>query len=336
MDDLSSTKVSPSRIGTYADCGEKFRFKYVERRNEERRHSALLFGSVMHAAREIWVLDRSGDFQDLVREAWHTVTKDEPIIAAFLNEYVMMSERVAAALQGVREDWERANPGKVSANPKATKLWREHPVKLELDDLIWSWLPKLSESSYTFSENDPLPTLYNESLSLAVSYQDRWHRLPNAYVSELPFDFEWRGFRLTGYIDSIEPLMERDSGELLGHGIVDAKTYRAEPHQFKDWRQGTMYKLAYLHLHKHGMLPFEPHDKLYFGIDMMRLLDRKFFDLDYRDLERLERELIMYRAGVENEVYVPASKTCMADRCEFAKICSYYHGNAALPVDLNV
>lgn len=331
--EFNARKVSPSRIGTYADCGHAFKLKYLDRVQPEREGTAALFGKVMHRARERWVVDRSLDMIQLTREAWIELTKDDPPSAAFLAAYAALSGPAIREEEKIRRAW--AARGKESKAPRMTKEWKQSEIARRINKLLAEWIPKLEASRYDFGERDPLPGLYDESLVLAWKYADRWKHLPNAFVAETAFDFEWHGFRLVGYIDDISPLVSPE-GEVLGHGIVDAKTYKNEPHLFKDWRQLTIYKLAYRHLEANGLLPFPPHEKLYSCIDRMRLLDRVFYDPDERDERRLLMELETYERAVDNHIFIPASKTCKADWCDFAKACAFHHGNAAQPVELNV
>ena len=41
-DEFNARKVSPSRIGTYADCGYAFKLKYLDRVQPEREGTAAL------------------------------------------------------------------------------------------------------------------------------------------------------------------------------------------------------------------------------------------------------------------------------------------------------
>ena len=328
-DEFNARKVSPSRIGTYADCGYAFKLKYLDRVQPEREGTAALFGKVMHHARERWVLDRDKDLIELTRQAWVELTKDDPPSAAFLRQYAALSNRAIRETEMIM----RRRPDLRA--PRMTKDWKQSKIAREINALLAEWIPKLEASRYDFGERDPLPGLYDESLTLAWKYADRWKHLPNAFVSELAFDFEWQGFHLVGYIDDISPLVSPE-GEVLGHAIVDAKTYKNEPHAFKDWRQLVIYKLAYRHLEDNGLLPFPPHPKLYSCIDRMRMLDRVFYDPDERDERRLLMELETYERAVENHIFIPASKTCKADWCDFAKTCAFHHGSSAQPVELNV
>lgn len=327
-------KVSPSRVGTYADCGQAFKFKYLDRVTPERHGSAALFGKVMHRARETWVLDRTKDLKQLVREAWIWETKDDPIVASFLREYTALSGKAIRQEEEIRREW--AAQGRESKAPRMTAIWKKSDVGKAIAQLNAIWFERLAASKYEFSENDPLPGLYDESLVLAWKYGDKYKHLPNAYASEISFDFEWRGFQMIGFIDEIGPLVSPE-GESLGTVFVDAKTYRREPdHQFKDWRQGAMYTLAGLHLAATGQLDFAITKPIWFQVDAMRLLVREHWQFDDGDFDRLERELNIYRRAIEHDIYIPASKTCKADYCDFAKQCAFHHGNAAKPVEIRV
>lgn len=331
--EFNARKVSPSRIGTYADCGHAFKLRYIDRVQPERNGTAALFGSVMHRARERWVVNRDLDMIQLTREAWLDITKDEPVVASFLQRYQALSGKAIRQEEAIRRAW--AKRGKESRAPRMTKEWKESEIARQISGLMREWLPKLESSKYDFSENDPLPKLYDESLVLAWKYGEKWKHLPNAFVGELAYDFEWHGFQLIGFIDDISPLVTPE-GELLGHAIIDAKTYATDKHSFKDWRQLQIYTLAYRHLADNGLLPFEPHEKLYGCVDKMRLLERTFYEFDERTERQLLRELETYERAVENHIFIPASKTCSTKYCDFAGACEYYHGAAGRPVELNV
>lgn len=326
------TRVSPSRIGAYADCGEKFRFKYIEGVAPERYGSAALFGKVMHNAREHWVMDRKRDLIELVRRAWVEETKDEPSVAAFIQQYAKLSGEAIRLCEQIK----RARPEIV--NPRMTKDFKSSEVAKRIGKLLGVWLARLNASKYDFSERDPLPGLYDESLTLAWKYGDKWCGLPNALHTEFAFEVEWHGFILNGFIDDISQLVDKDTGEMLGYGIFDAKTYRYSPeHSGKDSRQLCIYGIAVRDLVSRGALDLDLEKyQLYAAVDRMRLLDRKFYDIG-DDAERaLLRELLAYKRGVENDVYIPATKTCASQFCDFRDACIFNHGTGGKEVELNV
>lgn len=326
--------VSPSRIGTFADCGLQFKFKYIDRVQPERNGAAALFGKVMHEAREKWVVDRSGDLIALTRTAWTNQTSDCAITTAFLREYQGLSGAAIRQEEEIRRAW--AARGKVSKAPRMTKEWKESQIGKELARMNETWADRLAKAKYDFNDFNPLPGLFDESLTLAWKYGDKYRHLPNALVAELAFDFEWEGFRLIGFIDDISPLLSPE-GERLGTVLIDAKTYRNTPdHTFKDWRQGAIYTLAARWIRDHGLAAFEMPEPFFFQVDKMRLLERDHYQFDDRDFDRLLRELQTYTRAVENEIYIPASKTCKADFCDFASQCAFHHGNAAKPLEIRV
>lgn len=328
---MTVLKVSPSRIGTYADCGQQYKFKYIDKISPEREGSAALFGKVMHRARQDWVLDRSLDLIDLTRKAWITETAHDPVVAQFIQAYTDLSGKAIRLEEEIRR---RRPELKVV---RMSKDWKTSTIAKQIERLIVDWLPRLERSRFEFKERDPLPSLYDESLVLAWKYGERYRTLPNSYYTELAFDFEWEGFQLNGFIDEIAPLIDRTTGEDVGIGVIDAKTYRVDPdHEFKDWRQGVIYTIALDWLVTNGLIELPGGKPVWFGVDRMRLLDFKWFQFDDSDIRRLLAELRVYQRGVENEVFLPASKTCKADFCDFKDQCAFFHGNAAKPVELNV
>lgn len=335
LDPFNPRKVSPSRVGTFADCGLQFKFKYIDRVQPERNGPASLFGKVMHKATESWVLDRANrDLIELTRQAWIIEAGSCPVTIAFLREYEALSGRAIRQEEEIKRDW--AAKGKESKAPRMTKVWKESSIAKEIAKLERSWEKRLAKSKFDFDERNPLPGLYDESLVLAWRYGEKYKHLPNAYATEVAFDFEWEGFNLIGFIDDISPLVSPE-GELLGTVLIDRKTYRNQPdHEFKDWRQGAIYTLAARYLRDNGLVTFPLPEPFYFQVDKMRFLERSHYQFADLDFARLLRELNTYTRAVENEIYLPASKTCKADYCDFANQCAFFHGNAAKPLELNV
>ena len=337
MADFNPKRVSPSRIGTYADCGEAFRLKYVEGVAPERCGSAALFGKVMHKAREEWVLDRKLDLVKLTQQAWKHETQDDPVIAAFLDQYQRLSIKAIAVERQIFHD--REAQGRPVKMVRMTKDWKESTIAKAIEALMREWLEPLNKGSkYEFTERDPLPSLYDESLVLARRYSIENQDLPTAYESEFPFEFEWNGYTLNGFIDEICPIIDPRTGIQRGVGVVDAKTYRNAPvHAGKDSRQLIIYSLALKHYYNAGVLDI-PIDKypIYQGIDRMRLLEWKWYQYTDSDEARLLRELQMYSRGIEAEVYIPASKTCNANYCDFAKHCIFYTHEGGHEVDIEI
>lgn len=317
------TRVSPSRVGKYAECGLAFKFHYIDKVPAETVGSAALFGSVVHLAREWWVTDRRQDLIKLMERAWLEECKDEPTIRAFLTEYQAISRRACRLEEEIR----RARP-EIKA-VRMTKDWKTSDVARDTNRLLGKWYDRLNnETRYRFSERDPLPALYDESLVLAWKYSERWKHLPNALHSEFAFDFQWEGYTLIGKIDEIGRVLSPD-GEQLGYSVEDAKTYRNEPHRFRDSRQLAIYDLAVRHLNDAGVLGLDLEQYPIFPvIDLMRLgVKWKFEPVREIEHRRLLSELRQYQRGVEHEVFLPAAKSCRADFCDYAGVCAFHHGN---------
>ena len=337
------SKVSPSRVNCLAECGIAFRMKYLERVPEVTCGSWALFGSVIHKALEKWSVNRSLDLVSLVQSAWMSETEGTPV-KRFLQEYLALSGEAAA----FEADLLRRRPD--LKKPKATTEWKESEIKGKIDQLQEDWLPKLQASSpWHFTDSDPLPSLYNTSLRSARQYAARWGHLPPALHTEFAFDVPWRGFRLTGYIDSIEALVDRETGEFVGVGVVDYKTYGQQPAEHKDYRQLVMYEIALRYLVGEGVivLPFSIDEyPIHVGIDYVRwspdwtIGARRFWTMGDADFARLERELRSYRGTVEAENFLPADKGQKPDFCNYGDQCCLVSttaaGGCAEPVEVNL
>lgn len=332
---FDSTRVSPSRVGSLMKCGTAFDLKYLQGVPEERSGSSALFGTVVHKALEWWAPDRSQDLLPLMRSAWKDATA-ETSVRPFLEAYEPLSAKITRAQHECAQAFEKRTkkPAKVIT---MSGEWKRHPVKIELDRLVAAWLPRLTaESRWEFTEYDPLPSLYNESLILSRRYQRRWQHLPPALHTEFKFEEQWRGFTLTGVIDTIEPLLHRESGEMIGVGVVDYKSYKKLPAfeiegdddgdgaELKDWRQFVMYEIVVRLLVERGALalPWSLDEfPLYPGIDYVRGLQRRFWRVHEADYDRLERELIAYKAIIDAKAFLPADKNQNPDFCPFPSQC---------------
>jgi hypothetical protein len=317
-------------------CGIAFDLKYLQGVPEEVSGSAALFGSVVHKALELWSPDRSQDLLPLMRSAWKIETA-ETSVRKFLEAYEPLSARVIRAEHEARVKYEE-RAKKPSVNIHMAKEWKQHPVSKELSRFFAQWLPKLEAGSpWRFTDRDPLPQLYNESLVLAKRYEAKWKHLPPTLHTEFKFEEQWRGFTLTGYIDAIEPLVDRNTGEVVAVGVDDYKTYRKAPAaelpddldtgdgaELKDWRQLVMYDVVVRQLVERGQLPLPwslEEIPLLIGVDYVRCLERRFWRVTEADYDRLERELIAYKTIVDGGAFLPADKNANPDFCPFPSQC---------------
>lgn len=320
---MDAATVSASRVNKYLGCGIEFKRYYIDGEPEVNLSSHALFGLVIHNALENWALDRSQDLVKLVVAAWSEETEDT-VVADFLEEYTRINLDVMRAEAAARAAWERRNPGKESKAPRMTKDFKESDAAKSLGQLLARWIPKLNEGSpWTFSERDPLPALYDESLRLCRDYAAKWRHLPNALHTELSFTVEWNGFHLKGFIDAIEPIIDLE-GAIVGVGVVDYKTYRAEPTPLKDWRQGCMYDVAIRDLIERDVLGLDVDVSglpIYVIFDYPRLGVRHDYSITETDHAQLLSELSMYRAGVENGIFLPPEKNTKPDFCSYGETC---------------
>lgn len=332
---FDSTRVSPSRVGSLMKCGVAFKLKYLDGVPEEVSGSAALFGSVVHNALEHWSPDRSQDLLPLMRSAWRDETA-ETAVRPFLEAYEPLSARVVRAEHECREKFLKRT-GKASKAIHMSGEWKKHPINAEMKRFFAQWLPKLeADSPWRFSEFDPLPQLYNESLVLARRYQAKWQHLPSTLHTEFKVEEPWRGFTITGYIDTIEPIVSRETGEVIGVGVVDYKTYKKAPGaeldgdldgdgaELKDWRQLVMYDVVVRQLVERGQLPLPwnlDEVPLLIGVDYVRMMERRFWRVQPADYDRLERELNAYKVIVDGEAFLPADKGANPDYCPFPSQC---------------
>lgn len=329
-------RISPSRVNSLVSCGIAFRMKYLEGMPEELSGSAALFGSVIHLALEKWAVTeivegtgevvegRSGDLLTMMRQAWLDFGDDKaPVISEFIRAYQSISSEVIRAEHAAAEAFKERMKKECKA-PRMTKEFKQSAACKKLNSLYAKWQKRLNdESFYRFKEEfDPLPKLYDQSLVIARRYQALWGHLPPAYHAELGFEEPWRGFTLHGYIDSIEPIIDRETGVQIGVGIIDYKTYAKEPAEHKDWRQVVMYDVAYRSLIERNVVPPIPEgQKLLIGIDYVKLGTRSFWEVGPADYDRLERELTAYTNTVEGGNFLPAEKGRNVDFCPFPSAC---------------
>lgn len=327
-------KISPSRLNAYVTCGVAFERYYLKREPKKRSGSAALFGTVMHDAMEHWTPNRSADLLSLVRNAWLAATEGT-VVKDFLAEYAAVSVEAIKQEHAIREAW--AAKGKVSKAPRMTADWKNSAVGKKIAKLMPAWEKRLNDGSpWTFSEFDPLPALYDESLVLAKRTQARLGSLPPSLYTEFAVDLDWRGFRLTGYIDVIEASIDPETGELKAIQVIDYKTYKKAPSpqlegdvdgdgaEQKDYWQLVLYDVAVRELVGRGALglPGSLDDvPLHVGIDYLRVGDRRFSVMGEADHERLYQDLEMYRRGVEAGVFLRAPKGTNPNFCDYGETC---------------
>lgn len=308
--------VSPSRVQALAECGLKFEFRYVEGLRPPRVGSRILFGNVMHRARELWCVDKRADMVPLVKGAWAREGEKDKALGAFLAEYT----RLSLAARHLCDEIKRARPAVVKV--RQTKEWTSSALAAEIQELVETVLDGVQGSVWAFTKSDPLPSLYDESIALAAAYGRRWRHLPDALMSEFAFTVGWEGYSISGKIDEI---LQGDGpfGPFLG--IIDAKTYRDEhPFAAKNIDQGVAYDLAVEQLLKEGRIELPELPRLY-GIDAMRLLEYRWFRIDERNRVRYRRELRRYERAIEAGAFLSNAARCDADMCGYRGICLAYH-----------
>lgn len=334
---LDPYAVSPNRLNAYVTCGVAFRARYVDGIPPVATGAATLFGTVIHLALEKWGLNRSQDLPALVESAWLEATQGTSV-RSFIGEYAELSRAARALIEEIRV----ARPD--VKKPRLTSDFKDSDVARRTAALLASRLDSLNEGSpWRFAKSSPLPALYDESLTLAESYAERYRHLPAVLVTEFAFEVPFGRWRLRGHIDAIEPTIDRSTGELY-LGILDYKTYAAEPPEQKDWHQLVIYRWAVRSMLREGQLPVPPQyaaAPILVGIDYVRLGYRRYWDVDAgSNFLRLRRELSDYSAGVIESRYLPASKHANPDFCDLGDACclrsTALAGGRAVPVEVMV
>jgi hypothetical protein len=311
--------ISPSRFAAYAECGVKFRFRYVDEIRSPYRSSRLLYGSVLHRARELWRLDPSLDMTALVAQAWQEQAALDAPLARFLGAYAALSEQARELEDEILE----RRPDIV--RPRQTKDFLSSPLATEITVLLLDLTKRLEGSIWQFTKTDPLPRLYDESLRWAPRYQQRWAGLQPAYMVEVGFSVAFGEFTLTGRMDEVAEVVTPD-GELC-NAVVDAKNYAEDPFAPRFMDQGAIYYLAFLELCRQGRFPeLDPARPFRFGVDELRLYRYRWFRIGERQVRMLKVALEQYARGVQSEVYLPAAARCSYDLCDFRQTCEHYFG----------
>lgn len=332
--DFDPRVIHSSSVQALTSCGVAFKMRYIDGIPEERSGSAALFGLVVHRALEFWATDRSQNLRELVVKAWAEMVEQTPL-EKFLVEYKDLSVQAIEQEQKIRDDW--AAQGKESKAPRMTKVWKESAVAISISALVARFVAHMEDSSWRFTESDPLPALYDESLVLADKYAERWGHLPPAIKTEFKFEVPWRGFVLKGTIDCIEQAYGPRS-EPTANLVTDYKSYKREPSPLKDYRQGVMYHVAVAGMIREGLLPeLNPKLPLYLGFDYCRWSEswtektkpRRYFMFGHADLDRLEYELTQFVKMNEQGIYLPAQKGYDPDWCPYPSRCCLKNTAAA-------
>jgi RecB family exonuclease len=312
-------RLSASRIDKYLGCGVQFKRNYIDGEKPVQSGSAALFGSVMHLGLEKWALNREHSLVELVRQAWLEETRGTSVLG-FIEEYQAICIQVMKAEKAAADAFLQKNKRETKA-ARMTKHFKESKAASDMFALVAAWEKRLNEGSpWKFTERDPLPSLYDESLILAKRYSRKWRDLPTALHSEFGFTVPWKGFHLRGFIDAIEPVVTPE-GELRGYGIVDYKTYRQRPAGAKDHRQGVIYYIAFKYLTREGVLPFDPELPVWVIFDYVRLLERRDYVMSEADEAVLFTDALQYSEGVKAGIFLPAQKNGNPDFCDYPDCC---------------
>jgi hypothetical protein len=321
---IDPTIISPSRLSQFSECGRKFEFRYIDGIKPPRAPSRQLFGNIMHAARERWVVDRRSDMVPFVKQAWREQGEKDAPLGAFLADYEALSVRARAEKQIIL-----ARRPELKAVGQS-KDWKENPVKAEIDALLATLALQMEQSVWTFTDTDPLPSLYDESIVLARNYAARWRHLPNAMMVEAGFTIPWEGFTLTGRIDDVTLFEHPVLGSF--YGLTDAKTHKEDPFAPKMLDQLVNYRISFreaIALGRPGFEVFDPDMPVLCGVDAMRLYSDpnpyRWFEITERQERRLLHVMRAYKRGVENAVFTPNAARCDNKGCGYKTICEHYY-----------
>lgn len=318
---VDPTIVSATRVACFAECGFKWRMQYVDGITPAHRRGSQLYGTIVHKARERWVKDRKLHMGVLVEEAWDEIAEEDAAVELWLRNYRSLRARAAEFVADIR-----ARRPDIKA-PRQTKEWKESAIAAELKDLQQVAMDEHgNESRYVFTQTDSIADLYEESLVQGRAYAERWRHLPNALYTELEFSCDWRGFRIRGHIDSVGYLIDQSNGNWLGYGIDDCKTAVDLGLGQKHLNQLVMYEIGFRALTERGVLDVDPQAPVYVGIDYWRRLEQQWFEVDARQHDRLEAELVTYRETVARRLFLPAARSDSCKRCDLAEECQAYHG----------
>jgi RecB family exonuclease len=309
------TLISASRIDQLLTCGVAFKYRYIDRLPREGSGSSALFGSAVHRALETWAPNRGESLDKHVVQGWQDATKGT-VVHDFLVKYDQLARRAINLCDEIMLSRPEIKM------PRVTSDFKKSQIAKEISQFLAEWLPYLNtRSPWWFTERDPLPALYENSLRVMKKYEEQWQHLPAPFETELQFSIEWRGFTLNGYIDTIEPVIERKTGEIVGLGIMDYKTYAVEPAEYKDWRQTVLYAVAVEELIASGDLNYAIHEPMVSGLDYVRLLERRFWQVTALDKERFYEQLVAYRERVSRGDFMPACKNVSPNMCDYPSIC---------------
>lgn len=339
-ENFDPTVIHSSSVQSLVECGVAFQMRYLERAPEETTGSAALRGLVIHRALEWWAPNRKADLAKLMDKAWEDYAEGTPL-QAFLDEYRTLSAQARVFEQEIRDEW--ASRGKESKLPRLTKQWKESKVAGEIAALCARYA-QVGGDRFRFTESEPLPAIYDETMALAPRYQLRWKHLSAPIHTEIRFKVAWRGFTLKGTIDVVELLKDRRTGQPC-LAITDYKSDAVNPDDapLKHWRQLCMYDVAAKHAIETGELelPKKAHGlRIVVGVDYVRQFKRKYRQMDAADHDRLERELTSFREIVSRGNFLPAEKGRRPDFCPYPSRCCLRNateaGGKATEVQLDV
>lgn len=292
----------------------------------------LLTGSVLHRAREQWATNHSLDMVALTQEAWlELATKSSSELLKAVKAYRSISKRSVALKAEICE----ARPD-IKA-PDRTKEFKASSVYRELGAFNVNFTNLLAKDGYNWVDK-PLPEAFDMTIMVAEKYQEKYRDSPESLLTEMRFSLTSpKGHTLMGIIDDLSLLISTD-GEPLAYAIVDAKSYQREPNALKDFLQLAMYHYAGTQLLPTWLdqvgLPVDNDLPLYVGLDLMVLLERRFYQLTDAQVSLAMDLTATYDTWRDHGTYLPNLKSMSCSYCEWLDTCTERVGLVSLEADI--
>ena len=317
MPKKSAIRISPSRLKCATHCGWEYKYKYVDKMRSDGLHPRLFAGSVLHKAREDWVMDRTLSMVKLTQEAF-IAEAETPVLRRAIKAYGRLSRQSIKLQAGIV----RRRPKLTS--PERTKEFKQSQIAVAMRAFNREWREALEGDKFSWGEA-PLPEIYDLAIKTASKYQDAWRTSPHALLTEQPYVLPYRGYEMNGIIDDISLAID-ENGEPLAYLITDAKNSLREPAPTDHYLQLAIYKLASDRSLEEWLKEsapehdFQDHLPVWVAIDLMPLLKRKvyFFPADSEAI--LDGILDNYERFLEAKCWLPDLSHCSF--CDYQGYCA--------------
>jgi len=321
-------------------CGWAWEHKYNKKTEPGKLGAYMFKGTILHRAREKWVLDHSLDLVALVKQAWLELSVGTPRHGV-LNQYQALS----AKRRNLLEEIMLARPE--LKMPERSKDYKDHPISKQVYGFEKRMAPVLARDEYDW-EAHSITEIYDSTIQVAEAYQEKYQDSPEAmiteikYKTEVPFVNRETGepihLQLGGIIDDVRVLVGDDGP--IGYAVVDAKTYGRQPDPLKDWLQMVSYYIAATEFMpdwcEKAEVHYNPELPIYVGIDLMMLLEFQWYSVSGQALDTALEVFANYDAWREVGIFLPNLKSVGGECgfCEFRSECEIRLG--VKPVQLAV